>query len=135
MKVLRNLFRRKMTLNGVPIERAAGSSPVIRYVNMILYGMFKNDIGSRILRQSEYLPPIAELGEQLQPPPLDAAINRLKIMAGLNPGIYSKPVEGAIQLTIGGTDCRVLCRFDDSTDDRCDITMEKEQTAQPPAAG
>ena len=134
MKAIWSLFRRKNTLNGVPIECAAGSSPATQYVNMLLYGMFQNGVGSRILRRSEPLLPLAAPGSALQPPPLDAVVNRIKVMAGLNPVIYSTPAEGTIRLTIGETECRVFCRFDDSTDDRCTVRMESKETAQPPAA-
>ena len=128
--MIRRLFRREDTLSGVPIERAAPSTPVIQYVNMILYRMFQDGTTSRMLRQSGPLASVAELGTELTAPPLDAVVNRLKIMAGLNPVMYPKRVEGTIQLTIGGTECRVNCRFDDSADDRCSIRLEKKADAQ-----
>jgi hypothetical protein len=131
MKLIDRLFGRKPTLNGVSIERAMPSTPVIRYVNLILYQMFQEEKERRILRQSETLPIISEFGDDLQPPSLEAVVNRLKVMAGLNPVKYTDPTDGSLQVWIGGHECRVLCRFDDGADSRCEIRMEKMETAQP----
>lgn len=131
MKLIDRLLGRNPTLNGVPIERAMPSTPVIRYVNLILYQMFHDGTDRRLLQESEALPIISEFGGDIQPPSFEAVVNRLKVMARLNPVKYPKPTDGSLQIWIGGHECRVLCRFDDGADSRCEIRMEKMETAQP----
>lgn len=131
MRLIERLCGRKPTLNGIPIERAMPSTPVIRYVNLVLYQMFHGGPDRRVLRESEPLPIISEFGDDLQPPPLDAVVNRLKVMFRLNPVKYPEPTDGSLQVWIGGCECRVSCRFDDASDNRCEIKMEKMETAQP----
>jgi hypothetical protein len=106
------------------------SPPAIRYVNLLLYHMVKNDTDTQILREAESLPSLAgELGA-VSPPPLDRLLNRLKVLSGLNPVTYPAPVEGSIPLCIGGEMFRAKTFFDDASNDRCRISMTKEPNAQ-----
>ena len=91
---------------------------------MILYQMHEHGTMSRTLRQSEPLPDISEFGHEHCAPPLDAVVNRLKVMVAKNPVVYPEPIKGELQVEVGGTERRVRCTFNDNADERCTITME-----------
>ncbi len=56
----------------------------IRYVNFLLYSLSKGDGTPMVLRKSESVSKIAGADKDLEVPPLDHVINRLKFVAGLN---------------------------------------------------
>lgn len=130
MNLITRLLRKRQTLNGMRIDRCAKSTPVIRYVNMILYQMHEHGTMSRALRKSEPLPDISEFGDDLCAPPLDAVVNRLKVMSAKNPVVYPEPIEGEFQVQVGGAEHRVRCTFNDNADERCTLTMKKREDAQ-----
>jgi type IV pilus assembly protein PilB len=100
------------------IEEAAGSAPVIRYVNMILYQAVRaraSDIHFEPF-ESEFKIRYRVDGAlyEMAPPPKRLAlpvISRLKIMSDLNIAERRLPQDGRIQLNIGGrqVDFRVSC--------------------------
>ncbi|MEI8138424.1 MAG: GspE/PulE family protein [bacterium] len=100
------------------IEEAAGSAPVIRFVNLMLYQAvqdrasdihfepFENEFKIRYRVDGALY--------EMAPPPKRLAIpviSRLKVMSGLNIAERRLPQDGRIQLTIGGRqiDFRVSC--------------------------
>ena len=96
----------------------------VRYVNFLLYSLSKGAGTPMVLRKSESLPKIAGADKDLEVPPPDHVINRLKFVAGLNPEPYAEPTRGTVSLTIGGKDCAVECLFDDSADCLCTLKMK-----------
>jgi type IV pilus assembly protein PilB len=100
------------------IEAAAGSAPVIRFVNLVLYQAvqarasdihfepFENEFKIRYRVDGALY--------EMAPPPKRLAtpvISRLKVMSGLNIAERRLPQDGRIQLNIGGRqiDFRVSC--------------------------
>lgn len=91
------------------IEEAAGSTPVIRFVNLVLYQAV-NDRASDI-----HFEPFEKTFQiryrvdgalyEMAPPPKRLAlplISRIKVMSGLNIAERRLPQDGRIQLTVGG---------------------------------
>jgi hypothetical protein len=102
-------------------------SPAERYVNCILAAMAREGASPRTLRRSEPLPPIILAAETIKPIALDEAVSRLKVMCGLKPRAYRKPVDGIMNLTIveyGSTPFRFRCHFDDKSDACCEIRLD-----------
>ena len=97
----------------------------VRYVNFLLFSLTKGDGTSRAIRKSEPVPKIAGADKNLEVPPLDHVVNRLKFVAGLNPEPYAEPVHGTVSLTIGGRNCAVECLFDDRADCLCTLKMKQ----------
>jgi type IV pilus assembly protein PilB len=91
------------------IEEAAGSTPVIRFVNLVLYQAV-NDRASDIHFEpfeKEFRIRYRVDGAlyEMAPPPRRLAlplISRIKVMSGLNIAERRVPQDGRIQLTIGG---------------------------------
>jgi len=55
-------------------------------------------------------------------------MNRLKVMAGLDPVLYKEPHKGEISLYIGGIWHHLDTTFVDSVDDsQCKITAHREE--------
>jgi hypothetical protein len=113
-------------------EGTADKPPAVRYANLLLYYMVKNNTGTQVLSESESLPPLAE---EVAPPPFDRLLNRLTVMSGLDPVTYPAPVEGSISLSVAGAMFRAKTMFDDASNDRCRISMTKEPNAQHAVAG
>ncbi len=100
------------------IEEAAGSAPVIRYVNLVLYQAVQDRASDIHFEpfESEFKIRLRVDGAlyDLAPPPKKLAlpvISRLKVMANLNIAERRLPQDGRIQLTIAGRqiDFRVSC--------------------------
>lgn len=54
-------------------------------------------------------------------------VNRLKVMAKLDPVQYKHPVEGLIEVNVRGDPVDVCVHFDDRcADPYCEITMKRE---------
>jgi len=91
------------------IEEAAGSTPVIRFVNLVLYQAV-NDRASDIHfepfeKEFKIRYRVDGALYEMQPPPKRLAlpvISRVKVMAGLNIAERRVPQDGRIQLSIGG---------------------------------
>ncbi len=100
------------------IEEAAGSAPVIRFVNLVLYQAVQDRASDIHFEpfESEFKIRYRVDGAlyEMAPPPKRLAlpvISRLKVMSGLNIAERRLPQDGRIQLTIGGRqiDFRVSC--------------------------
>jgi type IV pilus assembly protein PilB len=100
------------------IEEAAGSAPVIRFVNLVLYQAVQDrasDIHFEPFeREFKIRYRVDGALYEMAPPPKRLAlpvISRLKVMSGLNIAERRLPQDGRIQLTIGGRqiDFRVSC--------------------------
>jgi len=129
------------------VEEAAGSTPVIRFVNLVLYQAV-NDRASDIHFEPfekefkiryrvdgalyEMAPPPRRLGLPI--------ISRIKVMSGLNIAEKRLPQDGRIQLTIGGhqIDLRVSTlptQFGESVVlrvlDRSSVSLEIENLGMP----
>jgi hypothetical protein len=100
-------------------------TPASRYVMLMFLQMFEDSPATRTLRRSEPLPVVTFGMETAEPPALEEVLSHVrgKCMPPLkhNRG----PAEGTINLTIQGTPCRVLCRFDDDSDTCCQIQLER----------
>ena len=98
------------------IEEAAGSTPVIRFVNLVLYQAV-NDRASDIHfepfeKEFKIRYRVDGALYEMAPPPKRLAlpiISRIKVMAGLNIAERRLPQDGRIQLTIGGRADRPAC--------------------------
>ena len=100
------------------IEEAAGSAPVIRFVNLMLYQAVQDRASDIHFEpfESEFKIRYRVDGAlyEMSPPPKRLAlpvISRLKVMSGLNIAERRLPQDGRIQLNIGGRqiDFRVSC--------------------------
>ncbi len=100
------------------IEEAAGSAPVIRFVNLVLYQAVQDRASDIHFEpfESEFKIRLRVDGAlyDLAPPPKKLAlpvISRLKVMANLNIAERRLPQDGRIQLAIAGRqiDFRVSC--------------------------
>jgi hypothetical protein len=107
------------------------ATPVTRYVNLLLYQMFREGAKTRVLRRSEPLPALTVESETITAPPLEDVLDRLKFMTGLDPRTRRTPIESTIRLTFGGTEPsagvphNVVCQFDDKSDTCCQIRLER----------
>ncbi len=91
------------------LEQMAGSTPVVRFVNLVLYQAV-NDRASDIHfepfeKEFKIRYRVDGALYEMNPPPLRLAlpvISRIKVMAGLNIAERRLPQDGRIQITIGG---------------------------------
>ncbi|HYE03135.1 MAG TPA: ATPase, T2SS/T4P/T4SS family, partial [Phycisphaerales bacterium] len=93
----------------VDLEREAGESPVIKYVNYIIQAAVKEGASDIHVEPSDKRLTVrfridGELFESLNPPASMAAaiISRLKIMANLNIAEKRKPQDGRIKMVVQG---------------------------------
>lgn len=100
------------------LKELAERSPTKKYVNLLLLVMAKNDVREVVLRSSRPLPPL-RINREEEIPAFQSVVNRLKVMAALDPVIYHQPKEGKIELTIGASDTVIHLRFEDTAPDRC----------------
>lgn len=129
------------------VEEAAGSTPVIRFVNLVLYQAV-NDRASDIHfepfeKDFQIRYRVDGALYAMQPPPKRLAlpiISRIKVMAGLNIAERRLPQDGRIQLSIGGRpiDLRVSAlptQFGESVVlrvlDRSIVSLELENLGMP----
>lgn len=103
------------------------ASPSKTWVSLFLLHLCK-DLGSSLtLQKSKGIPPIPF--EEEVPPggfDFDQIMNRLKVMAGLDPVLYKEPQKGKISLCICGIWHHLDTTFVDSVDDsRCEITAHR----------
>lgn len=100
------------------------STPVDRYVSLMLLQMFETGPTTRVLRRSEPLPAVTFRTEAAEPQPLEAVVRDLKTRCGLDPQAAG-PLEGTIHMSIQHAPCTLRCRFDNRADACCEIAMEK----------
>jgi len=124
------LRRRKKTIDFTEIDLNAlkelqEASPAKAWVNLFLLHMCRDSVSSLTLQRSKGIPPIP-LEEEVPPGgfDFDRIINRLKVLAGLDPVIYKEPRKGKISLCIQGTWYHLDTTFTDSVaDSQCEITV------------
>lgn len=101
----------------------------IRYVNLLLYQMERENTASLMISQSELLPMVSGLEEGSPLPEFAQARNRLKVMSGLNPSTYQEPVVGTITILIAGAQHIAEVHFDDKAEDPfCQIKLRKKDS-------
>lgn len=107
------------------LRNAACSTPVIRYVNMLLYQMHESRTPIQVLHRAQSLPTLSLHDQILEPPPLELVLNRLKIMCGLNPVHYSTDIVGSCNLTIQQQEFSVNVTLNDESEAACKIEFQK----------
>jgi hypothetical protein len=128
------LRRRKKTIDFTEIDLNAlkelrEASPAKVWVNLLLLHMCRNSVSSLTLQRSKGIPPIP-LEEEVPPGgfDFDRIINRLKVLAALDPVAYKEPRKGKISLCIHGTWYDLETTFTDSVgDSRCEITAQRRE--------
>ncbi len=105
-------------------EQAALDSR-LEYVDALLALMVKKSLFTLQLSPLIPLPCIPNKKGQFDPPPaLQAVINRLKILARLNPMVYAEPTLGKIEISRGPHVLVYTLRFDDkAAPPVCDIQL------------
>jgi hypothetical protein len=104
------------------------STPVDRYVGLMLLQMFETGPTTRILRRSEPIAPLTFKTETAAPQPFEEIVRHLKTRCGLDPQAAGS-LEGTMHLSVQRTSCTIRCRFEDCVDACCEIVLEKTQTA------
>ncbi|MDM8005115.1 MAG: hypothetical protein QUV05_03040 [Phycisphaerae bacterium] len=99
------------------LKELGESSPTKKYVNLLLLEMAKGSIDELTLSRSMPLPR-SKLDPNAQIPTFESMVNRLKVLAALDPVIYQHPKEGRIELTIGSDPVAVHVRFVDTGPER-----------------
>lgn len=109
-------------------------SPAKKYVNLLLLVMARNDVHEVVLNSTKALPPL-KIDPDAEIPPFKSVVNRLKVMASLDPVTYQHPKEGRIELTVGSDPLAVHVRFVDAGPERSvHLRMERlERPEQKPA--
>jgi len=87
--------------------------PAVCYTNLLFLDLAE-DLGREwLLRRSQPLPVPAAGTSPADLPDFAHVVNRLKILCGLDPVNYPRPVEGTIKLRVGAADVVVQARFND----------------------
>lgn len=87
--------------------------PAVCYTDLLFLDLAK-DLGREwLLRRSQPLPVPTTGGLPGDPPDFAHVVNRLKILCGLDPVSYPRPIEGTIELVVGGIHVVVRACFDD----------------------
>jgi hypothetical protein len=115
------------------IKELAESSPTKKYLNLLMWQMVRQDLAELTLWQMQRLP-VPEHCTPSELPPFASVVNRLKVMAGLDPVIYQQPKEGRIELRIGGRPLIFHARFVDIGSERSvHIRLERLDGPVPPS--
>gem|GEM_PF-3291833 len=125
-RLLKKLFGRKPQNDQVRTEEIIieePSTPVNRYVNLLLLQMSETDSCTKVLSRNEKLTPLTDGFQIIQPPSINEVLIRFKEMSGLKSKAYSTPIESSIPVTIQGKSFSVQCLFDESSDVCCRIKM------------
>jgi hypothetical protein len=99
------------------------------WVNSLLMHMYQDSIKDFILQQCDGIPSIRMSDIDLSEDELDfdKIINRLKIMSGLDPILFSETKRGKIDLVLGGVPYILQTQFIDSASNSiCQIRMSKK---------
>lgn len=111
------------------LKELTEASPAKTWVNLFLLHLCEDPSGSFTFQKSKGIPPVSH--EEEVPPggfDFDKIINRLKVMAGLDPVVYAEPRKGRISLCIQGIGYHLDTTFvDSSTDSRCEIAAHREE--------
>jgi len=102
----------------------SAAPPAVGYVSALLaeLGVSGREL---TLRASEGLPRFP--GAPSDFPPFVMVVNRLKVLAGLDPIAYPRPVKGAFDTTIRDRRLRIAASFDDGAKDPwCRVSMQEE---------
>jgi len=101
------------------LRASATPSPVICHINCILVDMCRTNTHTRTFKQSEPLPELPPWpdGDPIGGADFTHAVNRLKIMSGLNPVTYQDAVDGKFSLKALGKDWQAQTHFEDTADD------------------
>jgi len=117
---LRRLWRlgdSRMSIDLDELTELAEITPTKKYVNLLLLAMARDDVREVVLTSSRPLPP-SKIYPGAEIPPFESVVNRLKVVANLDPVIYQHPKEGRIELTIGSDPVAVHVRFVDTGPER-----------------
>lgn len=128
LRLLKKLFNRKPQNDQVWTEEIIieePSTPVTLYVNLLLLQMSKTDSFTKVISRSEELIPLTDGSKIIQPPSINAVIERLKELCGLKRRAHSAPIEGKIPVKIQDKTFSVQCLFNESSDVCCRIKLER----------
>ena len=95
----------------------AGGATVIDYVDWLVTYMLRTSNVELVIDSTRPLPGALETNPALIPPclpPHESALNRLKLLCGLQPAYFSKPTEGSFQRTSGTHNLLISANFNDS---------------------
>jgi hypothetical protein len=107
-------FRSPPTPAAPPASGSDDSANRIEYVDALLGMMLKKSLFSLHLTAADPLPLVGNVnGFVSTPPNYQAVINRLKVMARLNPVLYAAPMPGKIEIPCGSYILVYELRFDD----------------------
>ena len=101
--------------------------PAKTWVNLLLLHMSKDSLSTYTLKQSQGIPPVPH-EEDLPDGEIsfERIINRLKVMAGLDPIKFTEPKKGSFSICVQGHWFTFNTIFNDSSDNpTCSITMFK----------
>ena len=115
------------------LKAMACRHPATQYVSCYILRMARQNLTELLLVQSEPLPQVAYYTDP-DLPSFESVVNRLKVMASLDPVIFHHPKEGKLEFNIGGSDAVIHVRFNDTTPDRS-VHLRLEWLDEPPAPG
>ena len=110
-------------------ESSGTSDSTVKYVNRLLFDMYRNKKLSFILRQSQPLPSFPDLKPLMPMPDFAGVCNRLKILSNLAPVDCVKLIEGTIEIMICEVPFVFRCYFDEQcVDPYCQLTAVKKDS-------
>lgn len=112
------------------LKEIAESSPITKYVNLLLLEMARGSIDEVMLSKSMPLPR-SRLDPDAQVPTFESVVNRLKVLAALDPVIYQQPKEGRFELRVGSDPLAMHVRFVDTGPERS-VHLRMEWLERPP---
>lgn len=117
--------------NSVEIDELvprAQMKPVRKWVGLFLIHMHQKSIDSFTLQKSKGIPAFP-LDDEVSKEEITFTkiINRLKVMCGLDPVVYSNPQEASTMINICGKVYQIKTTFSDNTEDQlCNIQLIKQ---------
>ena len=131
--MLRKMRHRRESYDLGNLVRLGEHIPAKEWVYSLLEYMLKDHVGSFTLVKSQGIPSIP-LRDELPEGKLDfdKIINRLKIMAGLDPVACKEPRKGDFPVLVGGKQYRITAGFTETDDDStCEITLSEDESQHP----